>query len=746
MSTRTRVRGEKGIAIMVTAMLLVPLMIFAAFGVDLASWYSRISYLQKSADAASLAGTVWMPNLTKATTEACASLRENGITGGPDCGTGPFGVTVARGSTATSLLVTVTDPKATRYFSQVLGSGNQALTRSAEAEYNLPIPLGSPLNYFGGDATRTQPDPLPTEYTVAWPTDYTSRVPTNFPCNVSSSSTEDVGRWNNNTTPSWQTGQYTGTSGNGNRLCQWTPATSSVGAAFASNANATVLPPSNVPCNRLQTPSSSQGRWNTNTPPNYTNNRHASGTGNRQCTWNVFTTADLPTGFNTSKPPPTGIRPCNVPGFGRWTASPGAFEANLAYTSGTGNRLCQWTSVITSFTPPTPPNPINSGRSPGFWAQVEGPATIATNGDVYSTRCYTTASCSSIQNEQHREPGVNPNAGYWYVVKVPNASVGFIDINVFDASHNRNGDLEELAGDRSFATNSTFATEFRVFQQTNPLDFTGRSPVFPSPTGDEVDGSCNWHVDGDTSTAFTGVWRRLCRITAPAANSTYLINVQTPGTTGNGVNGYALEAVTGNDHAQAFQPALYAFADMGMYNNNTCEGTNCTPPPATFYLAEVGPQYAGRTLVLDLWDPGDVTAGDASMFPKMPSPSVPRPVVDVPPLTCSYTSSPEPNDVQSGSDPTGAVYPTAHASDFPSRCGITTATGGARRFNGTWLTIRIDIPTTYMCNLSLPSAPVNPEKTANSCWWGIQYVFSDSSQDVTTWQARIEGNPVHLTQ
>ena len=41
---------------------------------------------------------------------------------------------------------------------------------------------------------------------------------------------------------------------------------------------------------------------------------------------------------------------------------------------------------------------------------------------------------------------------------------------------------------------------------------------------------------------------------------------------------------------------------------------------------------------------------------------------------------------------------------------------------------------------------VNPEVDANSCWWGIEYVFSESSQDVTTWQARIEGNPVHLTQ
>ena len=90
-TTRARFRGEKGVAVIMTALCLLPLMAFAAFGVDLASFYSRASYLQKSADAAALAGTVWMPNLTKARQIACDSLLNNGIDGG-DCGTGPFGV------------------------------------------------------------------------------------------------------------------------------------------------------------------------------------------------------------------------------------------------------------------------------------------------------------------------------------------------------------------------------------------------------------------------------------------------------------------------------------------------------------------------------------------------------------------------------------------------------------------------------------------------------------------------------
>ena len=96
-TTEAAARGEQGIAIIMTSLCLIPLMVFAAFGVDLASWYSRISYLQKSADAAALAGTVWMPDINEATD---GRVREPGEerhrAGPPDCGTGPFVVRVDR--------------------------------------------------------------------------------------------------------------------------------------------------------------------------------------------------------------------------------------------------------------------------------------------------------------------------------------------------------------------------------------------------------------------------------------------------------------------------------------------------------------------------------------------------------------------------------------------------------------------------------------------------------------------------
>ncbi len=44
-------------------------------------------------------------------------------------------------------------------------------------------------------------------------------------------------------------------------------------------------------------------------------------------------------------------------------------------------------------------------------------------------------------------------------------------------------------------------------------------------------------------------------------------------------------------------------------------------------------------------------------------------------------------------------------------------------------------PLNYACTPGL-----NPETTAGSCWWGIEYSFSAQPYDVTTWKARIEGN------
>jgi hypothetical protein len=707
-----RGQGDHGVAVLaLTALLLLPMVTFAAFGVDLASWYSRVNHLQRSADAAALAGTVWMPNLQKARTVAAESLARNDVVDGRDDVT----VVVDEGSNPTSLRVTVTDHSATRWFSGTIG-GDQELRRTAEAEYFMPLPLGSPLNYFGGDRAKTAlPDT--TTVTVAWPRPHDpsgSYRPANAACNVGTASSQNLGRWSNATSYSatgWR---------NSDPQCVWTA------AQTTAPANPTTQLPLNVPCNRQQSPTSALGRWNSGVLgalPTYSDNRFSSGTGNRQCQWAIP---------GTQPPDATTRAPLNAPCWvtgdllgGSWNDVLGADVYLAAQLLGTA--ACQWAADV-SVTVTQHPNPIEPDRDPGFWAQIEGPGTVTAYGDAYSTRCTTALSCGSIQSNQHRD------TGYWYVVRAPEAGTGPVTISVFDAAFRRDGVITDHTGDynlgaSSTSTNPDFVTEYRVFRQTNPLDVTARVPVGPASAANQADNSCWWAVTGED--AFDLQWKPLCTI-EPGPGERYLVNVRTyaPGAAqGAGINGYALQAIA----SSGAQPELYAQGDMGMFNNGS----------GTFYLAEVGPSFAGKVLAIDLWDPGDVASGTATIYPMMPSASAPRPVANAP-ATCTYTSSPDPNAANTTSGAwgsTGVRYASPQPSDSTGRCAIATApTGSAQRFNDEWLRIRIQIPPEYTCAEGL-----NPETTAGSCWWGIEYEFSDQPYDVTTWKARIEGNPVHLT-
>ena len=69
-----RGKGEQGFILATTAMLFIVLLAFAGFTVDVGAWYARGAELQRVADAAALAGVVWMPDLTKATQVATDRL------------------------------------------------------------------------------------------------------------------------------------------------------------------------------------------------------------------------------------------------------------------------------------------------------------------------------------------------------------------------------------------------------------------------------------------------------------------------------------------------------------------------------------------------------------------------------------------------------------------------------------------------------------------------------------------------
>lgn len=145
-TTQTMRSREHGYVLVTFALLLVPLLLMAGLSVDVGSWYNRASNIQKAADAAALAGVVWLPDVATATTYAKATAKRNGF----EHGVKGIVVTVTQLSD-TRLRVTIQDPSVKAPFAGKLGAKTISLQRKATAEYILPVPLGSPENRFGND-------------------------------------------------------------------------------------------------------------------------------------------------------------------------------------------------------------------------------------------------------------------------------------------------------------------------------------------------------------------------------------------------------------------------------------------------------------------------------------------------------------------------------------------------------------------------------------------------------------------
>jgi Flp pilus assembly protein TadG len=139
-------RREGGYTMALTAILIVPLMLFSALAVDVGSWYVKAQEIQRAADAAALAGVPFMPDFySDAKDKALEAAAKNGYVDGQN------GVTVDVAPVPGNrrrLKVTITDPKVRTYFGVVVKNAI-TVARAAVAEYVLPVPLGSPRNYLG---------------------------------------------------------------------------------------------------------------------------------------------------------------------------------------------------------------------------------------------------------------------------------------------------------------------------------------------------------------------------------------------------------------------------------------------------------------------------------------------------------------------------------------------------------------------------------------------------------------------
>jgi hypothetical protein len=147
---------EQGFFMVWFALTFVALTAFAGLAIEYNRWQQISTRAQKAADAAALAGAVFMPENAgnKAYTTAQTIASENGFTNGSNGVT----VTTAPGKLPNQLKVTVS-VNTKNPWGAIVNYNNTTIVRSAVAEYQLPQNLGSPQNSYGNDPESAAAQP-----------------------------------------------------------------------------------------------------------------------------------------------------------------------------------------------------------------------------------------------------------------------------------------------------------------------------------------------------------------------------------------------------------------------------------------------------------------------------------------------------------------------------------------------------------------------------------------------------------
>jgi len=156
-TNRTDDQGQRGYIMPMTALLLIPMMLFAGFATDVGSWFLSGQNTQVAADAGATAGVVWIPDATATSTNALEAVRRNGfptaslVTSFAAAEASPTPpplpwVTVTL-TTNSTLEVSVRTFADTFFTSPILD--DVRITRTAEAQYIEPTPLGNPTSALG---------------------------------------------------------------------------------------------------------------------------------------------------------------------------------------------------------------------------------------------------------------------------------------------------------------------------------------------------------------------------------------------------------------------------------------------------------------------------------------------------------------------------------------------------------------------------------------------------------------------
>ena len=739
-SARRRQRGQ------VLAIFAVATIVFVgilAVVVDV-SWYWASSLrVQRAADAASLAGVVWLPgDVTRGVAAADAAAAQNGYATG-------VGVTISAnqdsqvttGGNPNQMDVTISAPVNT-FFMRMFGITKIQSTRTSHAVYVLPVPMGSPQNYFGDFGKVRTPGGGTTQ---AGPTQHVGPFAPTAPTSTQS------GGWTNpqnafaTETPAPKYAVITETRRSTTDQA-WTKFNIAglPGSAVIDGIQVDVMIHATSPsCSVSADLSWNNGNSWTNANesiggiPATDTGAQFGGPSDDWSTTHTWSPADFSNGNFVARLSDDGGSNCDsTSGSRNHTISLDRIQATVFYHTTTFVADSNLTS------------PTGGAMTPqGFWGTIMSQGGETLNGDIYAPKYDN--STGPIVNSAYYDP----NTYYQYQIQMPvggsNGQVWLYDAP-FCAS---DGGGQYGTGDRWLDgdSNSPISTFYSLYDTKNTQDTSDDTLVWSSnnlfaqskgysdndlyanqnPPHQQIGTPCDL---GATATAFTSAhsdsqcdaslssgidchlrWYQL-PVTLSSAKL-YRLHVTTTGAT----------SQTGSDGHNSF--TIWSTAAGGtprVYGVGAMETFEPLPGGASsiFYLAQIGAEHAGKTMEINLWDPGDTSPLPASLK------ILARTSTGYVATNFSWSGKRVNSQGQSCTGHGGPVT------------WVTTNVGNTiGTFNGCWLTIDVALPVNY-------TAATPPGETNGGGWWKIEYDMGGSSSidayDLTTWQVNLLGNPVHL--
>jgi hypothetical protein len=232
------------------------------------------------------------------------------------------------------------------------------------------------------------------------------------------------------------------------------------------------------------------------------------------------------------------------------------------------------------------------------------------------------------------------------------------------------------------------------------------------------------------NTTYNG-WYTVGTITSPVAGETYYMQVYTTAgqSHSEGSNSFGVRAMAGGTFtpcstvsgstAPAYSSTcvqIHGYQDLSLYATLD-SGASATT--ATFYMAQVGAQYAGKKMTISLFDLGEGAAKVEILDPNGSpvqfdwSTDCSNPPAALPSCTGNNVSYLDPSPQSSSYRP----YPRISSRYI---------------YNDRSMVLTVDLPGNYTSVYGTKQ------------WWKIRYTIGSGATDRTTWSVNISGSPVHL--